>query len=228
MGYLDNSVVTVEAILTKKGRELLAKGNNAFNITQFALADDEIDYDLWNQNHPFGEAKMGIVIENLPITEPVPDETQSMKYKLLTLDAGSQSIPYIDTQGTTAIEFKQIELGTNRTKIIPLKTKQWKLDGIDDGRQNQSYTITLLDATYFSLEKIGNANTFSMSGKSITYPNHVGSDSTSADFAVGVKSGIFANPSNATTLIGKSTKIIITNNTYGSRYVIPVTIVSGT
>lgn len=227
MGYLDNSVVTVEAILTKKGRELLAKGNNAFNITQFALADDEIDYDLWNQNHPFGEAKMGIVIENLPITEPVPDETQSMKYKLLTLDAGSQSIPYIDTQGTTAVEFKQNELGTSATKVIPLKTKQWKLDGIDDGKTNQSYTITLLDATYFYLEKIVNPTQMSMSGKSITYANHV-SSTNSADFSVGVKTGVFANPSNATTLIGKSTKIIITNNTYGSRYVIPVTIVSGT
>jgi hypothetical protein len=227
MGYLDNSVVTVEAILTKKGRELLAKGNNAFNITQFALADDEIDYDLWNQNHPFGEAKMGIVIENLPITEPVPDETQSMKYKLLTLDAGSQSIPYIDTQGITAIEFKQNELGTTATKPLPLKTKQWKIDGIDDGKTNQSYTITLLDGTYFFLEKINNANQMSMSGKSITYPNHVAT-SKDGDFAVGVKTGVFANPSNATTLIGKSTKIIITNNTYGSRYVIPVTIVSGT
>ena len=43
MGYLDNSSVTVDAILTLKGRELLAQGGNAFNITQFALADDEVD-----------------------------------------------------------------------------------------------------------------------------------------------------------------------------------------
>ena len=34
MGYLNNSTVTVDAILTKKGRELLAKGRNNFNITQ--------------------------------------------------------------------------------------------------------------------------------------------------------------------------------------------------
>ncbi len=227
MGYLDNSVVTVSAILTKKGRELLARGNNAFNITQFALADDEIDYDLWNQNHPFGEPKMGIVIENLPITEPVPDETQSMKYKLLTLDAGSQSIPYIDTQGVTAVEFKQNELGTTNTRKIPLKTKQWKIDGVDDGKTGQSYTITLLDGTYFYLTEIQNPTQMSMSGKSVTYANHV-SPTTSADFVVGVKTGVFANPSNATTLVGKSTKIIITNNTFGSRYVVPVTIVSGT
>ncbi len=48
MGYLDNSSVTVDAILTLKGRELLAKGGDAFKITQFALGDDEIDYSLWN------------------------------------------------------------------------------------------------------------------------------------------------------------------------------------
>ena len=47
MGYLNNSVVTVDAILTKKGRELLARGDGSFKITQFALSDDEIDYTLY-------------------------------------------------------------------------------------------------------------------------------------------------------------------------------------
>ena len=41
MGFLNNTTVTVDAILTKKGRELLAQGTEAFNITKFALADDE-------------------------------------------------------------------------------------------------------------------------------------------------------------------------------------------
>ena len=43
MGYLNNSVVTVDAILTTKGRELLARGDGPFKITQFALSDDEFD-----------------------------------------------------------------------------------------------------------------------------------------------------------------------------------------
>ena len=46
MGYLDNTSITVDAILTNKGRELLAQGGTSFNITQFALGDDEIDYTL--------------------------------------------------------------------------------------------------------------------------------------------------------------------------------------
>ena len=69
MGYLDNSTVTVDAILTKKGRELLARGQNEFQITQFALADDEVDYDLYNPEHPLGTAFYGAAIENMPVTE---------------------------------------------------------------------------------------------------------------------------------------------------------------
>ena len=46
MGYLNNSVVTVDAILTTRGRQLLAQNDGSFVITQFALADDEIDYTL--------------------------------------------------------------------------------------------------------------------------------------------------------------------------------------
>ena len=63
MGYLNNQVVTIDAILTRKGRELLAKGDGSFNITQFALADDEIDYTLYNPNHPSGSNYYGEAIE---------------------------------------------------------------------------------------------------------------------------------------------------------------------
>ena len=81
MGYLDNTSITVDAILTKKGRELLAQGGiGAFNITQFALADDEVDYDLWNPAHSLGSDFYGIVIENMPVLEAITDESYLMKY----------------------------------------------------------------------------------------------------------------------------------------------------
>ena len=93
MGYLDNSVVTVDAILTTKGRQLLAQGN--FNITQFALSDDEIDYTLYNPTHPSGSAYYGEAIENMPLLEAFPQETQVMKYKLVTLPRGTAKLPII-------------------------------------------------------------------------------------------------------------------------------------
>ena len=85
MGYLDNTSITVDAILTKKGREILAKGADEFKITQFALADDEIDYSLWNPSHALGSNYYGIAIDNMPLVEAIPDETQTMKYKFCLL-----------------------------------------------------------------------------------------------------------------------------------------------
>lgn len=95
MGYLNNSTITVDAILTKKGRELLSKGQSQFRITQFAVADDEVDYTLYTTSHPLGSSYYGSIIENMPILEASPDETQSMRYKLVSLDQGTKEIPTI-------------------------------------------------------------------------------------------------------------------------------------
>lgn len=94
MAYLDNQTITVDAVLTKKGRELLAKDGN-LNITSFALADDEIDYTLYEPNHPNGSAFYDIALRNTPVFEPLTDETQTMKYKLVTLNQGVTAIPVI-------------------------------------------------------------------------------------------------------------------------------------
>jgi hypothetical protein len=106
MGFLNNSIVTIDAILTTKGRQLLAKGDGTFKITQFALADDEIDYTLYNPTHPSGSAYYGEAIENMPILEAFPQETQVMKYKLITLPRGTAKLPILDL-GYTSIVIKQ-------------------------------------------------------------------------------------------------------------------------
>ena len=106
MGYLNNAVVTVDAILTKKGRELLARGDGSFKITQFALSDDEIDYTLYNTSHPSGSAFYGEAIENMPLLEAFPDENQIMKYKLSTLPRGTSKLPLLEA-GYSAIRIKQ-------------------------------------------------------------------------------------------------------------------------
>jgi len=106
MGYLNNTVVTIDAILTKKGRELLAKSDGTFKITQFGLADDEIDYTLYNPTHPSGSAYYGQAIENMPLLEAFPDETQDMKYKLTTLPRGTAKLPILYL-GYSSIILKQ-------------------------------------------------------------------------------------------------------------------------
>ena len=95
MGFLNNTTVTVDAILTKKGRELLAQGTEAFNITKFALSDDEVDYGLWDVTHPNGSDYYGKAIENMPLLEAFTDESQVMRYKLVTLPKTTSNMPQL-------------------------------------------------------------------------------------------------------------------------------------
>ena len=106
MGYLNNTVVTVDAILTDTGRQLLAQQNGQFRITQFALADDEIDYTLYNPSHPSGSAYYGQAIDNMPLLEAFPQSTQTMKYKLITLPRGTAKLPILDI-GYSSISLTQ-------------------------------------------------------------------------------------------------------------------------
>ena len=106
MGYLNNTIVTVDAILTDVGRQLLAQQNGQFQITQFSLADDEIDYTLYNPTNPSGSAYYGQAIENMPLLEAFPQATQTMKYKLVTLPRGTAKLPILDI-GYSSIILKQ-------------------------------------------------------------------------------------------------------------------------
>ena len=140
MGYLNNQVVTVDAILTKKGRELLAKGDGSFNITQFALSDDEVDYTLYNPNHPSGSAYYGEAIENMPLLEAFPDETQMMKYKLVSLNRGTSVMPIL-------------QLGTSDISIAnggPFTITPATINYLNsNGPESSGYQFTISDVRVF-------------------------------------------------------------------------------
>jgi hypothetical protein len=166
MGYLDKSTITVDAILTNRGRELLSQGTGTgnFQITKFAVADDEVDYGLYNTAHPLGSNYYGAVIENMPVLEATPDETQIMRYKLVTITGndltrfGSVVIPQIVIQGTTLPANKTIYLyfdptqGTNTITIRPITTYT------DSSSETESvYTLMLADSTLASVEVVNPA-----------------------------------------------------------------------
>ena len=142
MGYLNNSIITVDAILTTKGREALAKGDGSFKITQFALSDDEIDYTLYDPNHPSGSAYYGQAIENMPLLEAFPDETQIMKYKLVTLPRGTAKMPILDI-GYTSITLKQ-----GASLAITPQTLNYL--GNNETFETSGYTCTVSDTRLFS------------------------------------------------------------------------------
>jgi hypothetical protein len=106
MAILNPTTVTVDAILTTKGRELLARNDGSFQITQFSLADDEVDYTLYNPNQPSGSAFYGEAIENMPVIQAFPNDTQIMRYKLVTLPRGTSRLPVISL-GYNTITIKQ-------------------------------------------------------------------------------------------------------------------------
>ena len=135
MGFLNNTTVTVDAILTKKGRELLAQGTEAFNITKFALADDEVDYNLWDVTHPNGSDYYGKVIENMPLLEAIPDENHVMRYKLVTLPKTTTKMPVLKVLGPDAITFDNKDS----------ENQSQKVGAITNNVADSSYTFILHD-----------------------------------------------------------------------------------
>lgn len=165
MGYLNNQAITVDAILTTRGRELLAKGQDYFNITQFALADDEIDYSLYDVTHPLGSNYYGQVIENMPILEAFPDTDQLMKYKLITLPRGSKYIPTISIPST------QINL----TNLATVATVAPTTVNVPGGNGTLGYTAILSDSTVARLRVAPGAEVAASAG---TVPTFLSDDGT--------------------------------------------------
>jgi hypothetical protein len=142
MGFLNNTSVTVDAVLTKKGRELLARGQDEFRITKFALADDEIDYSLWDTAHPNGSNYYGAVIENMPLLEAFVDENQVMRYKLVSLPKNTAKLPILEVP-SPSLTFN----GPGLTQTITPNTR--------NGSDNESgYSFTLHDATIANLTPV--------------------------------------------------------------------------
>jgi hypothetical protein len=215
MGYLNNQVVTIDAILTKKGRELLAKGDGTFRITQFALADDEIDYTLYNPNHPSGSAYYGEAIEAMPLLEAFPYETQIMKYKLTTLPRGTAKLPILDL-GFSAIRLKQgASLAiTPQTLNYLVSSQTFEAGG---------YVATIADARVL--------NTFNGVGLNTAESERLNSTTTLGTNVSKTVLGTSINLSATTvnTLFGSNeslqTTITVIGRDSGARLTIPVTII---
>lgn len=213
MGYLNNSVVTVDAILTKKGRQLLAQNDGSFRITQFALADDEIDYTLYNPTHPSGSAYYGEALQNMPLLEAFPDETQIMKYKLTTLPRGTAKMPILDV-GYNAIVIKQ-----GASLAITPQTLNYL-----GGNQNETsgYTATISDVRLMSTFEGVGVNT--ADATALNASTTVGTNVSKT--VVGTTINLRATTVN--TLFGNNTQLnatlVIIGRDSGARIQVPLTV----
>jgi hypothetical protein len=207
MAYLDNNVLTVNAILTKKGREILAK-TGGLNITAFALADDEIDYTQFNPNHPLGSAYYDIAIRNTPVMEPITDESQFLKYKLVTLNDGVTAVPTIN------LNISSINVPRDFTGEILLSPST-----------NPTYNVTLGYTAILSNKNVGTlvvTETNSINSSTATIPTFAGDlASNTSQAVVGNKFRFIPNASLAKTT---TTNITIIGNESGGNTAINVTV----
>jgi hypothetical protein len=218
MGYLNNQVITVDAILTNKGRELLAKNDGSFRITQFALADDEIDYTLYNPNHPSGSSFYGEAIQNMPLLEAFPIETQIMKYKLATLPRGTAKLPVLNL-GYSAISLQQ-------GAALSITPQTLNYLGNTQAFETSGYSATISDVRLMStFTGVGiNTTAAATSNAAVTSTTTLG---TNVSVTV-IGSQINLRATTVNTLFGNNTQLSATLTVVGldsgARLTIPITI----
>ena len=211
MGYLDNSSITVDAILTRRGRELLARNDGSFRITQFALGDDEIDYTLYNENHPDGSQYFGEAIENLPLVEAFPDENNIMVHKLVTLPRGTTKMPILQLGSTS------VNIGLGQQNSVSPQT--FNFAGVNNTVETSGYLFTIADRRLVSSFVGVGAN--STAATNIPFTGERLSQTVRGESVT--LTGI-----NSTTLFGNNntltTTLTITGLDSGARTTVPVTI----
>jgi len=202
MGYLNKSTITVDAVLTKKGRELLSKGRSEFEITQFAVADDEVDYTLYTTSHPLGSNYYGSIIESMPVLEASSDETQAMRYKLVSLDRGTKEIP-----------------------VISLGVSAYSLNYNDSVVVSPTTTAELATAGYTAILYDGNVATLTTNqplAAGTTVPFFQVNQATSANAVV--VQGFSFNLTSKELTVDRTTQLTIVNNLTGATKTVTVTV----
>jgi len=108
MAFLDNSGdIILDAVLTEAGRRRMANGD--FSITKFALGDDEIDYSLYNKNHPSGSAYYDLTILQTPVFEAMTQVNAGINYGLLkNTSTDLLYLPVMKTNELSALELGNI------------------------------------------------------------------------------------------------------------------------
>ena len=212
MGYLDNTSITVDAILTKRGRQLLSQGGlGAFNITQFALGDDEIDYTLFNEDHPNGSQFSGEAIENMPLIEAIPDEGNTMIHRLITLKSGTSKLPIV----TANVPSINLNLGSSFT-VTP---STLNFNDVSAQSEPSGYLYTIADRRLLS--QFGGSATLA---DAVIYPT----SRTAFSQTVPGGNSINLTALNSTSLFGTNTKLLTTltveGKDTGARVTIPIQI----
>ena len=225
MGYLDNASITVDAVLTKKGREILKDGG-ALNISSFTLSDVGVDYTLWNTSHPSGSAKYGEAIENLPQLEASVHAEYNVRNRLISLGQNSLAIPalQIDSgvdakngsvktfndgeQSTGTIVLRLVGFDGSNQGVTMIIQKPSVLGLSEGGTLNMGLSGTAMKRNFLSTEEIPQAEAYNL-----TNTKKVGTDQVTT---------LVVTPKPQTKK-GQTTNIIFIDNETGSQRIMSVT-----
>ena len=170
MGFLDNTSVTVDAILTKRGREILSTGGD-FQITKFSLSDEEVDYNLYDVTHPNGTDYYGAVIENMNLLEATPNRTNFRSFLVNQSLAGAS-----------------VKLDTlNYSQVNKLTTLALSPTTIGSPDENYTFTIENTNVVKFS----NNSTARTVTAKTVELiAQSVNQGATTTVTVTGVNSGV--------------------------------------
>lgn len=210
MAYIGTDGIQIQAVLTRTARKLLAEGK-PLNITQFSLGDSEVDYTLYNVDHPGGTAYYSALITSLPITEAVVDETQNLKYKLVTLPRRTSRIPMISVPQTS------FTLSPGQSITITPQTINYTL-----GNTTFGYTFTLADSDVCSMYVDQTAPGQQYSGQGQTTMAPMSQSEIGASMVLNGKSVVIT--ANMLQLASKTTTLTIEGNETGGSIVVNITV----
>ncbi len=126
MGFLDHSTnnIIVDAVLTDAGRQALARNDGSFNIYQFALGDDEVDYGIIKEfGRTVGKEK---IEKNTPVMEALTAGSLGLKHNLLSLsNEFLTNMPVLTlTAKNNPITFSRTSGNTVQTLSIEIKSQE--------------------------------------------------------------------------------------------------------
>ena len=181
---------------------------------------DEIDYTLYNPNHPSGSAYYGEAIDGMPLLEAFPEESQIMKYKLATLPRGTAKLPVLDV-GYTAISLQQ-----GAQLAITPQTLNYL--GNDQTFETAGYSATIADVRLLNTFNGQGINTAAAATANESATVTIGTNVSAT--VVGTQINLRATTVN--TLFGSNSTLLstltVTGLDSGARITIPITITKST
>lgn len=156
MGFLQNDTnsIILDAVLTDKGREFLAKNDGSFSVVKFAVSDEEVDYTIIQKyGRTVGKEK---IEKNTPVFEALTNQAYAQKYRMVSVSNPSLlRLPTLSLTGD-GVSSNILSIGNTTVKRRRITLSQTIQDesSIDVELRDQAFIIEM---SALFLEVVGTA-----------------------------------------------------------------------